>query len=61
VDPPLAAASLNEGSPNLTSADGAWEFWGCWVNSGWAGVRVGIAADKQKEENEETRQGKEQK
>jgi len=32
VDPPLAAVTLNGGSPNLTGIDGAWIFEVCWVN-----------------------------
>jgi len=47
VDPPLGAATLNEGSPIFTSADREWEF--------WIGLQWILPADKQKEENEETR------
>jgi len=54
---PLAAAILNRGSPNLTGADRAGKIWVCWVNKGGAGVRVDVAADKQKKGNEETRKG----
>jgi len=46
VDPPLAAATLDRGSPNLTEADGAGIFGICWANRGGARVRVDIAACK---------------
>jgi len=46
VDPLLAAATLNGGSPNLTGTDGAWVFWVCWVTRGRAKVRVNVSADK---------------
>jgi len=46
VDPPLAAATLNGGLPNLMGEDGAWIFGVCWMNRGRAGVRMNIATDK---------------
>jgi len=46
VDPPLTAATLSGGSPNLTGAEGAAKFGVCWANRGRAGVRVDVSADK---------------
>jgi len=42
VSPPLAAATLNGCSPNLTGADEAWIFGVYWANGGRAGVRMDI-------------------
>jgi len=44
VDPPLAAATLDSCSPNLTGTDGARKFGVCWENR--AGARVDVAACK---------------
>jgi len=55
VDPPLAAATLNGDSLNLTGVNGAWIFGVCWENRGRAGVRMDIATNEEKEEYEEIR------